>query len=231
MKKILSILCITSLCLGFNIQTINAQDNNLTAGVTAHLSDTLADIKLEEDNTQQEESYEYNQVGYVKCNLLNVRQKPNTDSEIVDQLTINTEVNYDDYNDEWAVFLYKDNQYFLYKEYLVNEKVEIQENLPMKEHLTRQSGIFYGPNGKETYYNLDMSGVISIMRSIGNNDEYWVRYDGVKMLGNYVMIAANLNVYPRGSHIMTSLGEGVVCDTGDFVTNGSGVSFDIAVTW
>lgn len=96
--------------------------------------------------------------------------------------------------------------------------------------LTPSAGINYGPSGKETYYNLDMSGVISIMRGIGNNDEYWVRSDGVKMLGNYVMVAANLNVHPRGSLVETSLGTGIVCDTGGFAY-GNATQLDIATSW
>ena len=81
---------------------------------------------------------------------------------------------------------------------------------------------------KETYYNLDMSGVISIMRGIGNNDQYWVRSDGVKMLGDYVMVAANLNIRPRGSLVETSLGTGIVCDTGGFAAVNP-TQLDIAV--
>ena len=96
--------------------------------------------------------------------------------------------------------------------------------------LTPSAGINYGPSGKETYYNLDMSGVISIMRGIGNNDEYWVRSDGVKMLGDYVMVAANLNVHPRGSLVETSLGTGIVCDTGSFAY-GNATQLDIATSW
>ena len=96
--------------------------------------------------------------------------------------------------------------------------------------LTPSAGINYGPSGKETYYNLDMSGVISIMRGIGNNDNYWVRSDGVKMLGNYVMVAANLNVHPRGSLVETSLGTGIVCDTGSFAY-GNATQLDIATSW
>lgn len=92
-----------------------------------------------------------------------------------------------------------------------------------------------GPNGvTETFYDLDMSGVVSIMRNLGyseNDYPYSVRDDGVKLLGKYVMVAADLHKYPRGSFVNTSLGRGIVCDTGDFATNGSGVDFDIAVNW
>ena len=96
--------------------------------------------------------------------------------------------------------------------------------------LTAGSGVKYGPSGKETYYNLDMTGVIYMMRCLGNTDEYWVRSDGCKMLGNYIMIAANLSIHPRGSLVQTSLGTGIVCDTGSFAEEDPN-QIDIAVTW
>lgn len=100
--------------------------------------------------------------------------------------------------------------------------------------LTASSGVNYNQNGnKETYYNLDMSGVVSIMRSCGFTEEeypYWVREDGVKMLGGYVMVAANLDVYPRGTTVYTSLGTGLVCDTGGFAASNP-TQLDIAVSW
>ena len=93
--------------------------------------------------------------------------------------------------------------------------------------LTRAGGVNWGPTGKETYYNMNMSGVIQIMRAMGNNDQYWVRSDGVKMLGDYVIVGANLSNHPRGSIVETSLGKGIVCDTG-YV---SGDHLDIATSW
>lgn len=96
--------------------------------------------------------------------------------------------------------------------------------------LSRSAGVNQGPSGKETYYNLPMQGVVSIMRSIGNNDEYWVREDGVKMLGSYVMVAAHLPTRPRGSLVPTSLGMGIVCDTGTFALSDH-TQLDIAVAW
>ena len=96
--------------------------------------------------------------------------------------------------------------------------------------LNPRNGAIIGPSGKETYYNLPMQGVINIMRSAGFNYEYWVRSDGVKMYGDYVMIAADLSIRPRGSLVPTSLGMGIVCDTGTFIyTNPTQI--DIAVAW
>ena len=96
--------------------------------------------------------------------------------------------------------------------------------------LTKSRGTITGPSGKETYYNLNMDGVVSIMRGIGNDDEYWVRDDGVKMFGDYVMVAANLKLRPRGSLVETSLGTGIVCDTGGFAKKNPR-QIDIATTW
>lgn len=96
--------------------------------------------------------------------------------------------------------------------------------------LSRSRGSIIGPSGKETYYNLNMSGVVRIMRNMGNNDEYWVRDDGCKMLGDYIMVAANLNIRPRGTIVETSLGPGIVCDTGGFARRNP-YQIDIAVTW
>lgn len=96
--------------------------------------------------------------------------------------------------------------------------------------LTPQLGTIQGPSGKETYYNLPMSGVISIMQGLGNYDQYWVREDGVKMLGDYVMVAANLDVHPRGSLVETSRGTAIVCDTGYFCMQDP-YAIDIATAW
>jgi len=92
------------------------------------------------------------------------------------------------------------------------------------------NGTIIGPSGKETYYNLNMSGVISIMQSLGYNYTYWVRSDGVKMYGDYIMVAADLSIHPRGSLVTTSLGTGLVCDTGTFIYSNP-YQIDIATTW
>lgn len=99
--------------------------------------------------------------------------------------------------------------------------------------LTKNKGVVQGPSGKETYYNLNMSGIVKLMRNLGFSEEeypYWIREDGVKMLGNYVMVAANFNIRPRGSIILSSLGEAIVCDTGGFA-NTNPTQLDIAVSW
>ena len=113
------------------------------------------------------------------------------------------------------------------------KKVDVFVNYAKKYHLTRQSGVFNGPSGKETYYNLDMSRCVSIMRSIGFSEEeypYWVRSDGAKMLGDYVMCAAELNTRPRGTILKTSMGLAIVVDTGSFAYENPS-QIDICTTW
>ena len=90
-----------------------------------------------------------------------------------------------------------------------------------------------GPSGRETYYNLYMGNCVNYMRDLGYDEiqyPYWVRDDGAKMLGNYVMCAANWHIRPKGTIIPTSLGDAIVVDTGDFVAEfPNGV--DLAVDW
>ena len=96
--------------------------------------------------------------------------------------------------------------------------------------LTEQLGRVQGPQEIETYYNLPMDRVVQTMRNKGYAEidyPYYVREDGVKMLGDFVIVAADLNTYPRGTIVQTSLGQGMVCDTGEDL---SGV-IDIAVEW
>ncbi len=96
--------------------------------------------------------------------------------------------------------------------------------------LSRSKGSVYGPSGKETYYNLNMSGCVRNMNRRGYYGEVWVRNDGCKMFGNYIMCAANLSVHPFGSLVESSLGTCIVVDTGGFASSNS-QQLDIAVTW
>lgn len=87
--------------------------------------------------------------------------------------------------------------------------------------LTKQSGVNYHNGRKETYYNLDMSGVINNAQAMGIQGNYWVRDDGVKMYGDYVIVASQ---DAKGTIVDTSLGTGITLDycpagTVDVATN------------
>lgn len=102
--------------------------------------------------------------------------------------------------------------------------------------LTKSKGVHQGPSGVETYYNLDMSRCVEIMRDLGFSEEeypYWIRDDGAKMLGPYVMIAAKLDIRPKGTIIETSLGLGIVSDTAAKITYKlrGDTHIDVACDW
>ena len=102
--------------------------------------------------------------------------------------------------------------------------------VPSWAHLTPESGIFWFGNQFETYYNLDMSVIVQVAHDNGIQGDYWVRSDGCKMLGDYIMLACNRDVHPYGSIVQTSLGAGISLDTGGFAA-GNPYQVDIAVTW
>lgn len=96
--------------------------------------------------------------------------------------------------------------------------------------LTPSGGVNNYNGQLETYYNLPMEGVIQQARNFGIEGEYWIRDDGVKMYGDYVIVAANRDVHPIGSLVETSLGTGISLDTGAFAA-GNPTQVDIATSW
>ena len=110
------------------------------------------------------------------------------------------------------------------------EKAAVQEQ-PRAAVLNKRDGVNYFNGQKETYYNLKMSGVIRLMEDLGYYSDYWVRADGVKMYGDYIMCAADTNRLPKGTIIETSLGTAMVCDHCGSAESYSGIWLDIAVTW
>ena len=124
--------------------------------------------------------------------------------------------------EEWAQAL-KDSR----REELAKQTRSLNWDGPV---LSRSKGSVYGPSGKETYYNLNMSGCVRNMNRRGYYYDVWVRNDGVKMFGDYIMCAANLSVHPFGSLVECSLGTCIVVDTGGFAAHNPN-QLDIAVTW
>ncbi|MGI6607556.1 MAG: hypothetical protein ACOX1F_01060 [Erysipelotrichaceae bacterium] len=138
---------------------------------------------------------------------------------------------------EYWKISYQGKEYYISKNSITTDKQTVKEMQDATYNhnwkgtvLNAYLGAITGPNGRETYYNLNMDGVLAIMRRMGNTDKYWIRDDGVKMLGDYVMVAANLTLHPRGSLVECSLGTGIVCDTGGFAKNNP-TALDIAVNW
>ena len=98
---------------------------------------------------------------------------------------------------------------------------------PTGNVLNPYDGINYYGGVLETYYNMDMSAWLEFVYSLGYSGTYWVRSDGVKMFGDYIIVAADYSYEPRGTIVQTSLGTGMVLDTG----LGGWAWHDIAVAW
>lgn len=98
--------------------------------------------------------------------------------------------------------------------------------------LNKRMGVNYFNGQKETYYNLRMTGVIRLLDDMGiPHGEYWVRDDGAKMLGDYIMLATDTNRIPKGTIWETSLGTGMIVDHCSGSESYPGVWIDVAVNW
>ncbi len=95
--------------------------------------------------------------------------------------------------------------------------------------LTAKMGVFINKYGyTETYYNLDMTNVINRTdQELGLTGLYWIRGDGIKMYGPWVIVAAHPSV-TRYSLVETSRGTGIVMDTH---TKDNKKLIDLATTW
>lgn len=86
-----------------------------------------------------------------------------------------------------------------------------------------------GPH-KETYYNLPMGKICQIAKQKGIEGEYWETDEGLKMYGYFIICAADWDVHPYGSIVLTSHGPGKVLDTGAFKESNP-TQVDIATCW
>ena len=171
---------------------------------------------------------------------------PTTESEVLTKLNKGDDIKVTGETKKWYRIKYKDADAFISKD--LCQATKPQESKPQEtkasskkdnssiptewsgKRLTKQAGTVQGPSGKETYYNLNMSGVVSRLHRMGYSGEYWVRDDGVKMFGNYILVAASFDILPIGTILPTSLGMGIVADTGGFARYNK-YQLDIATTW
>ena len=79
----------------------------------------------------------------------------------------------------------------------------------------------------ETWYDLPMDKCVKRAHDMGIPCEYWVRDDGVKMFGQWVIVAAHPSK-TRYTLVQTSLGTGIILDTHE--TDDTEL-IDIATTW
>ena len=219
-KKI--IVGLFTMSIGILIPSIKANAYPI-AGATQQIQQIMADY-----HKRLNQDYE---IGYTNTTV-NLRENRSIKSNKIETLPLNTQVEYVNDGSEWADVIYDNGTMgYIKSQFLSKKKIKINKNKLPKEHLTKQNGVFFYNGKRESYYNLDMSGVVAIMHQLGFKGEYSVRSDGAKLFDGKVMIAADLSIYPRGTILYTSLGKSIVCDTGEFVHQYGSSAFDIATNW
>jgi len=205
-----------------------------------NLTEVDTDPAEVEVTTSPAEQYPINQFDepltrWVSAWKLNYRIEPSTasDDTIVGLLDRGTSllVIGEVIDSPWVMIEIDGNYYFCHSEFLSDTEIIINTVWSGENgSLTSRQGKIAGPSGNETFYNLDMSGCVQRMHNLGYNGDYWVREDGVKMLGPYIMVAADFSQRPLGTVLECSLGTAIVVDTGEFVS-WDPTRLDVAVTW
>lgn len=93
--------------------------------------------------------------------------------------------------------------------------------------LTARAGRITFNGHTETWYDKPMNRVIGRVQMIGIPADYWIRDDGVKMFGPWVIVAAHQSKI-RYTRLQTSLGEGIILD---YHTMDDPELYDIATDW
>lgn len=113
--------------------------DDVLAGISYNLDKMISNNKeilgdssepIAEEPTLEEivEDLPFDEKGYVTANVLNVREEPNTDSEIKDIITYNKPVSYSTINDEWGAVKMEDENnddsvYFINLKYITDESM------------------------------------------------------------------------------------------------------------
>ena len=201
----------------------------------ANTKDKTSDVKVVKTDVK-----DLSKKVYVKKKVT-VRELPTEDSDKIDIIAKGKKIELTGKVGKWYRIQYKDGDAFVSSELCTEnnpnavidtiQKIDYSEDTGWNgKKLTKSAGTIKGPSGKETYYNLNMNGVVRRLKRMGYSGDYWVREDGVKMFGNYVLVAAAFDIRPIGTILPTSLGMGLVADTGGFVRNNK-YQLDIATNW
>lgn len=207
------------LCLVFTFTCMQkTNDNTVTQKVINKVEENknttveIENIITEEEQEQEEiiisETYTtmYATVG------LNIRQEADINSQIIDTVDINTELQIVDNSDngEWIQIKINDNYYYVASRFLSTEKVEIVKSIVNNNNtgvLTKSKGVNYFNGHRETWYSqrvLPGGGLKIPGRHV---DDRGLVCDG----DGYICVASN--DYSKGTIVETSLGTGRVYDS------------------
>ena len=98
-------------------------ESNNISGKTKHIEEVVKESPVVEEEKIQQEGW--------TTTTLNVREEPNTDSNILDTLPFNTYIKYYEYNDKWAEIAFDDGQAYISRDYVSDEECEfVMYNVP-----------------------------------------------------------------------------------------------------
>ena len=236
------LLCLTFCFIKIKNKTNSNNNNNNVRVVVENLTtedmvnpELVIDEKVIENELanyesqkKEEETVETYTTMYSKVGL-NIRKEPNLNSEIVDVVNINTELQIVDNSDdgEWTKIKKDENYYYVASKYLSTEKVKIEvkkqeTSKPVNKTktnssnnnnnnsgvLTKSKGVNYFNGHRETYYSQKVLPGGGLKIPGRHVDERGLVCDG----DGYICVASN--DYSKGTIVETSLGTGKVYDCG-----------------
>jgi len=218
MTRILSCGILAASLLGshastaLQIPTVSAKSNSVNEQKESQQQqEEEVATKQKQTTEKQKTKVEKFKKGWLK-DYTKIMENPKKSSQVLTTYPFNKKVKYTNYNKKWVKIKYKKGYAYIQKRFISKKKLKPTDWTYSGEKWTLKKGVVYGPSGKETGYNLNMTEVIRLMKQLGYDYEYWIREDGIKMYGDYVMIATNTYKVPKGSIIPTTLGMAMVCD-------------------
>ena len=127
-------------------------------------------------------------LGYVKGDNLNVREEPNTDSEILDVISFNKKIKYSNYDKNWLRIKYHNKIAYVYKKYISKKKLEYKDySVPD----------YSGFKSWMDYHKITMNG--SEQKILQENYAYSGKY-GIRQINGRYCVAI-------GSYFTTEIGQ------------------------
>ena len=105
-------------------------ESNDISSKTKHIEEVVKESPVE---VEEKDEVKIQQEGWTTTTL-NVREEPNTDSNILDVLPFNTYIKYYEYNDEWAEISFDNGQAYISRDYISDEECEfVMYDIPKYE--------------------------------------------------------------------------------------------------
>ena len=125
--KMIKIIMYTFLCFCFfsKLFTVAKEDSeqdidiSYTAGVETVLNIEIPIKTPEEKPIEKPAEPTFDYIGYTTARV-NIREEPSTESNVMNTLPFNIEIQYAEYNEEWVLINYENKYCYVYKKYIAD---------------------------------------------------------------------------------------------------------------